>query len=419
MKEKLTRNIGLKLISIALAVFFWFVINGLIDPVTTTVIENVPVKIINEEAMESANKLMEVVSGDKVSVKVRAKRSVANALTVNDFEAIADVTNKNEFNAVPIIVNCKSHGNDTLEILSHATENGTTMLHLTLVDLVQRSFGVAIITDGNVREGYYITNSTVSPNLITITGSETQLAKVSRVAVIISVDGASNNISQNCTVQAYDSEGNIVSSGNLNFSETQVKIDMSILPTKEVEVLINALGTPAEGYYLKSLEFAPHYLTIAGKTGDLARISRITLDYNVSDNDKDMESTLDVAAALYDRYGDAITIVNETKQISVRAEIEKFSQRTISISTDRIEQRNLAEGLTCEIVPSTVDIVVRGPEDVLKNLTVSDIKAYIDLASAKSNPAGSTISVSVEKIDGVTVDNVTVDIVVKSASGDK
>ena len=418
MKEKLTRNIGLKLISIALAVFFWFVINGFIDPVTTTTIDNVPVRIINQDAMDSVNKLMEVTSGDKVSVKVRTKRSVANTLTVSDFEAIADVTNKNEFNAVPIIVTCKTHGDDSLEIISHATENGTTMLHLTLVDLIQRSFGVAIITDGNVKEGYYITNSTVSPNLITITGSETQLAKVARVAVIIGVDGASRDISQNCAVQAYDAEGNVVSSENLNLSENQVKIDMTILPTKEVEVVINALGTPADGYYLKSLEFAPHYMTVAGKTADLALLSRIMLNYNVSDADVDLESTLDVAAALYDRYGDALTIVNETKLVSVRADIEKFSQRTISISTDRITQKNLGEGLSCEIVPSTVDLVIRGPEEAIKKVVSSDIKAYIDLSFAKNSMQTATASIQVEPIEGITVDAVTVDIVVKSVSGD-
>ena len=417
MKEKLTRNIGLKLISIALAVVFWFVINSFIDPVTTTTIADIPVQVLNLEAMDSANKLIEVTSGEKITVKVRAKRSVANSLSVKDFEAIADVTNKNEFDAVPIIVSCKTYSAADIDILSHATEDGSTMLHLSLVELTSRSFGVAVITDGNVKDGYYIVNSSVSPNLITIKGSETQLAKVARVAVIISVDGATGTLVQSCPVQAYDSDGNSVVSDNLEFSELQVKIAMEILPSKEVEVVINSKGTPAENYYLSEFDYAPHYITVAGSQLNLAKVSRIALDFNISDASEDMETTLDIAAAIKDLYGDDITIVNENKKISVRAVIREMAARTVTLPSDRIEIRKLPDGMTCDLVNENIDITFRGLESDLRSLLTSDITAYIDCSYMTKEGTFSAVPVTIETKSGIRSENVSVDVVIRKTDG--
>jgi YbbR domain-containing protein len=414
MKEKLTRNIGLKLISIVVAVFFWFAINNVIDPLVVMTVENVPVTVLNRETMDSVNKLIEVTSGDKVSVRFRAKRSVANSLSVKDFEAVADVTNKNEFNAVPIIVTCKAYGDAELEILSHATEDGSTMLHLSLVDLVSRSFGVAVITDGNVKDGFCILNSTVSPNLVTIRGSETILSKVSRVAIIVGVDGMSNSISQTCTVQAYDSEGNVVSSDSLHFSENQVKIDMEIVPTKEVEVYINPVGNPADGYYLKSVEYAPHYITLAGTAANLSRVTRLTLDCPIAGAAEATETSLDVRSALRDLYGDNIVLVNDSQKISVRAQIVPFEQKTVTLPTDKIEIRQLPDDLSCEIDATAVEITFRGTEEAVRNIVSADVKAFIDCSFISKTGPYSSVVLYIEPVNGAKADPVKLDIVIKA-----
>ena len=383
----------------------------------TTTVENIPVQVLNIDSMSSANKLVEVTSGDKISVKVRAKRSIAGNLTVNDFEAIADVTNKNEFDAVPIIVSCKSYSDADLDILSHATEDGSTMMHLSLADLSSRSFGVAVITEGKVREGYYIVNNSVSPNLITIRGTEKQLAKIARVAVIISVDGASGTMLQNCPVQAQDADGNVVMSDNLEFSETQVRISLDIMPSKEVEVVINSTGTVTEGFYLDKFEYAPHYITIAGTADNLSKVDRIVLGCNISDATEDVETMLDIEAAVRDLYGDNITIVNENKTISVRAVIKGMSVRTFTLPTDRIEIRNCAEGLECDIVNESVEIRVEGLEEDIEALVSTDLKPYIDCSGLSREGSYPEIPVMVELKDGIRLLDTSVEIVITKSAG--
>lgn len=49
MKEKLTNNLALKLLSLALAAFLWMVVVNLDDPVTSVQFSNVPVEILHPE----------------------------------------------------------------------------------------------------------------------------------------------------------------------------------------------------------------------------------------------------------------------------------------------------------------------------------------------------------------------------------
>ena len=65
MKEKLTNNLGLKLISLCLAVIFWLVVVTMEDPEQTKTLE-IPVTRINEEMIRENDKTYEVIEGNTV-----------------------------------------------------------------------------------------------------------------------------------------------------------------------------------------------------------------------------------------------------------------------------------------------------------------------------------------------------------------
>ena len=68
MKERVSHNFGLKVLSLALAALLWIVVINSQDPVETVTFEDVPVTIINEEALIAKDKIPEVVEGDSVKV---------------------------------------------------------------------------------------------------------------------------------------------------------------------------------------------------------------------------------------------------------------------------------------------------------------------------------------------------------------
>ena len=81
MKEKLTSNIGLKLLSLFLATFLWLAVINSQDPIETVTFTNIPVTIINEDVLTEKDKIPEVVEGDKITVVVEARRKICDNLT--------------------------------------------------------------------------------------------------------------------------------------------------------------------------------------------------------------------------------------------------------------------------------------------------------------------------------------------------
>ena len=87
MKERVTHNLGLKVLSLALAALVWVVVINSQDPVETVMFEDIPVTIINENALIAKDKIPEVVEGDSVYVVVEARRSICEKLTKADIDA--------------------------------------------------------------------------------------------------------------------------------------------------------------------------------------------------------------------------------------------------------------------------------------------------------------------------------------------
>ena len=92
MKNKITTNLFLKVLSVIMAFLFWLVIINMIDPTVAKTFRDIPVEILNENVITSANQVFEVESGDTVNVTVKGKRSFVETLSPRDFTAVADLS---------------------------------------------------------------------------------------------------------------------------------------------------------------------------------------------------------------------------------------------------------------------------------------------------------------------------------------
>ena len=57
MKKRLMNNFGLKLLSLGIAIVFWFVIINSKDPVESKIFRDVPVTVLNEDKVLEREKV--------------------------------------------------------------------------------------------------------------------------------------------------------------------------------------------------------------------------------------------------------------------------------------------------------------------------------------------------------------------------
>ena len=268
MKEKLTRNVGLKVLSVLLAALLWLVITNVDDPYETKKFNNVDVQILNEDLVTSNGKVYTPVEGETIDFTVSARRSIKDELTKDDFEVTADFAHLSEQNVVYIQIECKKYGDRVI-----ITDGKYQPFKITIEDLVHETFKVNIRVSGEVAKGYYVGEKTATPNIITVSGPQSKIESIEEVVVDVDVSGKSISFQKDATPKVYDADGNLLDSSKFTFSENNITVNLELYKTKEINLQFTVSGKPAYGYSCVWVEYEPKTITVAGKDEELDKIT--------------------------------------------------------------------------------------------------------------------------------------------------
>ncbi|MBO4376715.1 MAG: hypothetical protein J5811_05395, partial [Lachnospiraceae bacterium] len=289
MKKKLTNNLGLKILSLLIAVGLWLVVINIEDPVSSQSFSNIPVTFQNADVLTEQGLVYEVQEGTGVirNITVYGPRSVVEQLSSSDVVATADFDNLTAANTVPIDFNVTRFTDKITKIKGSIN---TAKLSIEKEKTIRLVLKVSAV--GDVAEGYLLGNMTPDQNQIIITGAESVVNRISKAVAEVDVTDATANIATYADVMLLDSEGNPVSSDSLTQKVTSVRVSVEVLTTKRVPLSFNTSGSPAEGYAVGgTIESNPSLVTVAGTQSALNSLSRIEIpaeEINITGQRNDM-----------------------------------------------------------------------------------------------------------------------------------
>ena len=380
MKKKLTRNIGLKILSILLAAVLWLVITNVDDPVKTKPFPNVPVKIQNESTINTPNQTYEIVEGETVSFKVAARRSILENLSAADFNVKADFSKLISGNTVLIDVICKKYGNEVV-----ITELKPKTLTIKLEELSKKDFKVNVVQKGEVMEGYHIGEKTASPNIIRVSGPKGRIDKIKEVVTEVDVTNVSKSFNIIEEPIALDEDGKVIDASKLTFSDKYIAVSLTVYKTKQVELNVRTEGEPADGYVVTGVGYEPKYVTITGDDKLLESINSLQITVDVSGGSTDIEKDVNLVDAIQLPDGtplpEGIDLVGNNLTVGVNIKIARLETKEISIWPNDIALKNKKDGQ--EVTFNTTGPIVfkvSGPSEEIEDITRNNLKPYIDVA---------------------------------------
>lgn len=403
MEKKLTKNLGMKILSLILATLFWIVIVNIDDPITTRPFDIV-VEIQHEEAIKSLGKVYEVTEGSIVNVTVKAKRSVLDTIKVSDIKAVADLSNLSFTNAVPITVSCTKP-------VEQLTLGKVSTLKVALEDIDTKQFKITIVPKGTEEEGYLIGSIKAKPNIIQVSGAKSQIARIDQIRVDIDVSNASENFTTKGEPKAYDAEGRSIDSSKLTFSNNNISVTATVLKTKTISLNIEAKGDPLPGYRFVDIEYEPKEITIAGDSNILKDIYSIPIEVDINNAFINIEEEIDLTQYI----PEGAILAEDSKSIMIKVTIEKLQDKIISFNTDDIEIKNLPSGATFNFNDDIeFKIKITGLAKDIKNVTIDSLNPSIDLKGLDLDTH--QVELNVENLEGIQVlDTPTLSISLKGA----
>lgn len=377
MKKKLTNNFWMKLLSLGIAVVFWFIIINSEDPVKSKTLKDIPVRILHEEQVLEREKVLEVLSGDTVDVVVEGRRSVLEKLTEADIVATADLSEVSFMDTVLIKATVPSFSDVTV------LNSGEHVMKLLLDDYVTKRFSFQVDTVGEPMNGYYVGDALPSPNIIQISGAKTVLDKVKEVVLEVDVSGRSVDFTTTAVPVVYDMNGDRISPSKLTMQveSEEIAVNVPILASKEMRIRVVTVGEVAEGYELlaENIAFQPETIRVAGSKEDLEKLGYyLSLEVDVTGQTGTIEKNIQVSSVL----DDALTSLRvvDTQMVAVTVTVTPYVERKLDIPVGKIEFRNLGSGLTAELVQAAdVPVKVKCKTARAPLITVDHLSPHVDL----------------------------------------
>ena len=381
--NKFTKDIGWKLLSLAIAIGLWFTVINTENPLETRSY-SATIQIQNQESLFERGYVVVndyEISSTRITVRLRGQRLALDTLSQSStkVQAIVDLDNviysyNGEPVSVPVNIVIPSIVNNSFEILSKSVQN-------VMVDIqpyINEDFTVKPVvnySDASVRE---LINAVASPSTITAYGAKSIINSIAEVRVEVTPEKLENDTVITAVPVAYDAEGNVVNKVTFSSKELSVKISMDNL--KSVRVAADITGRAAAGYEVTDVSISPDYIDVAGSSDELAGIGVIRLpDVDVNGAQENITQEYNIQ----DYLPEGVRTVggdSAVKTVTVTVNVEQEEEKELTIPSESITDNSTTpEGLFAEINSGDINITVRGASSAIETISADDIKASVDL----------------------------------------
>ena len=381
--DRWKNNLGLKVMAVLFAVFLWWTVVNIDDPIDMGKFQ-VDVLVTNPEVVTNEGKSYQIIDGTKsITVSVRARRKVLSEIKASDIIATADFR---ELQGTSVPIRIKINGFEGK--YDEATANPRNLQIQTEITET-KTFPINVATIGEVRDGYILdkTNTIAKPKSIEISGPKSSLGRIHRVAAKVDISELSADTTLQAEVIYYDSADNIIDKTLLssNCDKNGVSVDVKLLITKQVPVKFDtSLIVPGEGYVFDGIEVEPQNIEVAGKAEVLSSLVQIEVPAEALKRDG-ITANEEVVVEMASYLPEGVVLADEVPgSVLVRILMEKAGTKTLALPVRSVKVNNASEEFELTYAgEQTVNLQFEGLKDVLQTLTSEVIIATIDLSQYK------------------------------------
>ena len=361
-------NLGVRFVlSILLSVLVWGAITLDANPTAETVLR----EQIQVEAVGLPDNTVRADELPRVQIAVRGPKTSLDLLDADSFVARVRLT-------------ALGAGTHLLPVEAEVTDPSVEIQRVTPSELVVRlerkitfEMPVRLVIAGEPAQGFRARQNEISfdPERITVEGPEEAVKRVAFLEAKVNLAGATNNLSVQVAARPIDSAGEevlgILSASNL--VDVVVPIER-ITARKSVPIRLQVVGVPASGRVATRYSSTPSNVEIEGEPELIDPAEQIFAEpIDIGGAVDDIEAVVALIVP------SGIVLVRGQYSVQVRVDIDPIQNSTVFITG--VLMRNLPPGMSATVRPMSVQVLVTGSADSLRELGPTDIRAEVDLSN--------------------------------------
>ncbi len=369
------------ILSVLVAVILWLYVGADLDVETTVELHNIPVVFEGEEDLADRGLMITEGANQTVDLKLRVKRNTAffkfNNDTVSVVVDVSKIEEPSEYTTAYRLVTSGTVSSSGITDLSEERNITFTVSRRTERNVeVQGRLAPGV----EVAEGYQVGEFSIVPGTITVSGEASTVNQVDHALVTVtSEEPLSESYSGDLPIQLLDVDGNVLDMAALHL-ETDVdtvQVTLPVVQTKEVKLKVDLKAGGGATVDHAQVDIEPKTITVAGSADALSGLNEITLPkvIDLSQIYTQEEYTIPI------QLDSELTNVSGVTQATVTIKISGLTTRTLEVETGSIEQINVPEGYTADVVTQTFQVQIRGEDaDAVAAVIPSQLRVVADLS---------------------------------------
>lgn len=379
MRTRLASNIRTFLLALLLGIAVWVSAVAAADPNEVSAYPNpIPIEVIGQDP--SLVLTSEIPAYQDVTI--RAPRSVWELLTSQDHSvrAILDLTGLGAGeHTVQIQTQINARPDQNVRPVQIVFANPQT-LTVNLEAYTTKVLALNPALSGQPAAGYQAGEAELETKEVFISGPKSLVDQAAKARVMVNLDGVREGINEPVPIQIIDSQNNVIRGLSLNPETVQASVPISLQGGyRDVAVKVVVHGQVAPGYRLENISVFPPVITLLSDDPTVVN----ALNGIVETQPLDLQDAKeDIATRLSLDLPDGVTLVG-AQTVQVQVSVSPI-QTSITLNSLLINVVGLEEGLSAQIFPSSVDVIVSGPLPVLDVLVPQDLNITVDVTGLEA-----------------------------------
>ena len=393
----LSHNLGLKLLSLLLAILLWSYVVSSNPSITRTKDINGLTAYLTNESTLNANRL--ALSEDpsealeNISVRLEVPQSSYALASAENVQVTLDLSSVRSAGTQEVALSATTSYGRVLKILPESVT-----LDFEAYD--SRSVPVNAAVTGDQDENTWYNINRLNPEELVISGPSSVVQTIASAYVYVDVTDRDTSYVTAARFSLLNYNGEEIPQTLLSSSSSSVTVGVDVYPTKELPISTDiedvVQGTPAEGYEVTSVTIQPEAVTLAADQELLDNLTELLIQpVDVSGLSQTFSQRTRIAT---------LTDFRDisTEQVYVTVNIEEVQQS--AWAEVNLTFINIPDDMSCTFTSADFRVLVTGPTSRVQALVESGVEAVVDVSGLSAGEYTLPITVDAELYPGLTLE---------------
>lgn len=414
-KQTRLKKLGAALIAIFGAIALWLYVVTVVSPNSSRIIRDIPISFEGAILLEEQDLIM-TSEGGTVSIKVTGDRVNLGKLNNQNIRVIADlsrasITKPGDYTVSLSVSLPDGVGKTSFDFL----DKSKSQIDIAVAQLVTKTIPVALDTgEEKAKEGFFFDsgNATADPAEITVSGPDYEVSEITRAVIDCkNISQLEETVVEKRPIVLQKTDGAAVQLELSKVSQTEATVSLPIQKYKELKLAVDVKdGGGATSENVESLHLSAESVLVRGSSSQIDNLDDVLV---VGTFDLSRVALLSQTKAFHVSLPSGIKNVDGLDHIEATIRLKGLRTQTYMIFASEVEMLNTPPNATATVNAEKVAVKLRGPEEDIAALDVSNIHIHLDLSNvSQSGEVLATVSVS-DYPKVAVIDDVYVDITLK------